>query len=83
MHSAAVALAEVDEQTVISFTNRMSHDQAWFNRVRASKPQTFGDHDDDVQALDPTAAGRACDFCRWQTQTAEDTFGRWAGVFHG
>ena len=34
----------------------------------------------DVQAeaqQDPTEGGRNCDFCQWQSLTAEDTFGRW------
>ena len=40
----------------------------------------------DVQAeaqQDPTEGGRNCDFCQWQSLTAEDTFGRWQNHLDG
>ena len=46
--------------------------QAWYNEARASKPQTFAA----AAVADPTAAGGACDFCRYQELTAEDIWGR-------
>ena len=46
--------------------------QAWYNEARASKPQTFGA----APVADPTAAGGACDFCRYEELTAEDNWGR-------
>lgn len=56
--------------------------QAWFNAARSRKPQTFAigkvpGLTDAVAALDTTggAAGE-CDFCHWETKTAEDVFGR-------
>ena len=32
---------------------------------------------------DPTEGGQNCDFCQWQSLTAEDTFGRWRSHLDG
>lgn len=60
--------------------------QAWFNAARASKPQTFAASDahstlDAVAAMDSTGGpAGSCDFCKWASNTADDTFGRFAAV---
>ena len=70
-----VGLPPDNSQLVLSVTDRVLGAQAWFNAERGRKPQTFGG----VAAAeleDPTDGGATCDFCRWQTMTAEDSFGR-------
>lgn len=48
--------------------------QVWWNAERTKKPQTFAS---DSQALpDSTDNGAKCDFCKWETLTAMDSFGR-------
>jgi hypothetical protein len=61
-------------QLVVSVTNRVTLEQAWFNEVRTRKPQTFTLASSGVQ--DPTQGGLKCDFCQWELLTAEDEFGR-------
>ncbi|GLI67736.1 hypothetical protein VaNZ11_011938 [Volvox africanus] len=61
-------------QLVVSITNTATLEQAWYNEVRTRKPQTF--KEDAACLVDPTDGGRKCDFCNWQTLTAEDTWGR-------
>lgn len=70
-------------QLVVSFTNLVTHEQAWFNSARRLKPQTFRnssqavDVNDEVMAQDTTGgASGTCDFCHWSTNTAADYFGR-------
>lgn len=66
-----------------SYCQHILHVQAWFNAVRASKPQTFtsgcaSSMLDEVAAADTTGGpADTCDFCKWVRNTAEDTFGRW------
>ncbi len=48
--------------------------QVWYNADRGRKPQSFTQ---EPALADPTDGGRTCDFCRWQTLTAVDVFGRW------
>jgi hypothetical protein len=56
--------------------------QAWFNAARSRKPQTFAAGKvrsmlDGVAALDTTGGPKGgCEFCQWETKTAEDIFGR-------
>ena len=61
-------------QTVVSVTNKITYQQAWFNKARTQKPQLFQQPD---VLLDPTAKNQHCDFCQWEDYTAIDTFGRW------
>lgn len=61
-------------QTVVSVTNKVTNQQAWFNKARTQKPQLF--QQPDVLA-DPTAVKQHCDFCHWQDYTASDSFGRY------
>ncbi|DBA75247.1 TPA: hypothetical protein ACH3X1_010538 [Trebouxia sp. C0004] len=60
-------------QTVVSVTNKITHQQAWFNKARTQKPQLFQQPD---ILSDPTVAKQQCDFCHWQDYTASDSFGR-------
>ena len=60
-------------QTVVSVTNKITHQQAWFNKARTQKPQLFQQPD---ILSDPTVAKQHCDFCNWQNYTASDSFGR-------
>lgn len=60
-------------QTVVSVTNKVTQQQAWFNEDRTRKPQLFQQSD---ALVDPTAAKQHCDFCKWQDYTASDAFGR-------
>ena len=60
-------------QTVVSVTNKVTQQQAWFNQDRTRKPQLFQQSD---VLVDPTAAKTHCDFCKWQDYTASDVFGR-------
>ena len=60
-------------QTVVSVTNNITHQQAWFNKARTQKPQLFQQPD---ILSDPTVAKQHCDFCNWQNYTASDSFGR-------
>lgn len=63
------------------FCNRYAM-QAWFNAARSRKPQTFATGrlhglTDAVAALDTTGGpAGGCDFCQWESKTAEDVFGR-------
>ncbi|DBB17222.1 TPA: hypothetical protein ACH3X3_014281 [Trebouxia sp. C0006] len=59
-------------QTVVSVTNKITHQQAWF-KARTQKPQLFQQPD---ILSDPTVAKQHCDFCNWQNYTASDSFGR-------
>lgn len=75
-------LAEDNVQQVISIQNRVTSDLTWWNPARKTKPQNF--KVGGAGALtDPTGGGgpATCDFCGWQTLTAEDTFGRVEGPF--
>jgi hypothetical protein len=49
--------------------------QVWWNEARTKKPQTF--KSESLEVPDSTEGGKNCDFCRWQTMTAADTFGRY------
>lgn len=60
-------------QTIVSVTNKITQQQAWFNEDRTRKPQLFQQSD---ALVDPTAAKQHCDFCKWQDYTACDAFGR-------
>ena len=72
-------LPQDNSQLVLSVTDRVLGAQAWFNAERGRKPQTFaGVAAGELE--DPTDSGATCDFCRWQTMTAEDTFGRCMAV---
>ena len=62
-------------QTVVSVTNKITQQQAWFNKERTRKPQLFQQSD---VLVDPTVARQHCDFCKWQDYTASDVFGRQA-----
>lgn len=62
-----------NRQLVVSVTNRLNGEQTWFNEARTKKPQSFV-HDGEI--ADPTDGGKNCDFCKWDTLTAEDSFGR-------
>jgi len=76
-------VAEKNVQHVISVRNKITGDVTWFNSARKTKPQTFkpGSGALGASSLDPTGGGgpHACDFCAWETLTAEDEFGRIEG----
>ena len=64
-------------QEVLRVQNRVTLQQCWFNSQRTRKPQTFKAAAAAAAALDGAGGGgSACDFCCWQTLTAEDTWGR-------
>ena len=67
-------LTEQNVQTVVSVTNKLSLQQTWFNAARRNKPQTF--QAATPQGHDSTSGGKTCDFCAWETSTANDLFGR-------
>ncbi|KAK3240162.1 hypothetical protein CYMTET_49980 [Cymbomonas tetramitiformis] len=68
-------LAGERRQRVLSVTNVVITQQTLFNEERTKKPQTF--FDTGVGLDDPTSGGgAACDFCQWETLTAEDEWGR-------
>lgn len=76
-HRLPTGVAQDNSQTVLRISNRVTLQQAWFNEARTRKPLTWAAGDADAAALDPTGGGGdACDFCCWQTLTAEDTWGR-------
>ena len=74
VHVTTGLSAELSQtQIVVSVTNKLTQQQAWFNKERTRKPQLFQQNDD---LLDPTVAKQHCDFCQWQAYTASDPFGR-------
>jgi hypothetical protein len=65
-------------QDLISIRNKITSDLVWFNKERLKKPQQFVSSVTKVgQSLSPTS----CDFCSWETMTAQDTFGRIEGEY--
>lgn len=58
--------------------NVYTDDLTWFNAARKTKPQTFSSTVSDVRQLD-SKGPQNCDFCAWETLSAEDTFGRIEG----
>ena len=71
------SVAEDNSQLVVSVTNRFEGHMSWFNGERSRKPQTFiQKHGQDARASDTTGDGVRCDFCKWETMTAVESFGR-------
>ena len=72
-HITGLSAEPSQVQTIVSVTNKITQQQAWFNEDRTRKPQLFQQSD---ALVDPTAAKQHCDFCNWQDYTASDAFGR-------
>jgi hypothetical protein len=73
--ASAGAGARVNEQRIVSVSNRVTLEQAWFNTARTKKPQTFSAPAAKAAVLDPTDGGKRCDFCDWARMTAADPGG--------
>jgi len=65
-------------QNLISVRNRVLSDVAWFNADRVRKPQNFKKKSGKTSAA---TNPEACDFCKWSSLTASDTFGRIEGKY--
>lgn len=65
-------------QHLISIRNKVTSDLVWFNRERVKKPQQFVSSGNTPAQSDGVAS---CDFCSWDTMTAQDTFGRIEGKY--
>lgn len=63
-------------QQLVSIRNNITSDLVWFNPERVKKPQQFVSSPT-KPVMSPAAT---CDFCSWQTLTAQDTFGRIEGA---
>ena len=70
--NGASTLGAVNEQRIVSVSNRVTLEQAWFNTARTLKPQTFRAPAAAAVVVDPTDGGKRCDFCDWQRMTAAD-----------
>ncbi|MEW5307702.1 MAG: hypothetical protein WDW36_010080 [Sanguina aurantia] len=75
--SLKYGLEQDNDQIVITITNRVTLEQASFNKVRSQKPQTFTHAE--PSAPDAVAPRKACDFCDWEELTAQDPWGRIEG----
>lgn len=69
-------------QKVIHVNNYYSLEQTIFNLLRSKRPSSKTNEDtrEYVDKLDAQTR-RACDFCRYKTNTAEDIFGRFVNIF--
>lgn len=65
-------------QHLISIQNKVTSDVVWFNKERVKKPQQFVSSS---RANLHSKGPQACDFCSWETLTAQDTFGRIEGQY--
>lgn len=64
-------------QNLISVRNRVLSDVAWFNADRVRKPQNFKKKKSENVSV--ATKPESCDFCKWPSLTASDTFGRIEG----
>jgi len=70
-------------QMVIQVKNYYSLEQTVFNLLRSKRPVMKTEQDvwDYVSKLN-TETKKACDFCHYATNTAEDIFGRFVSAFY-
>jgi hypothetical protein len=69
-------------QKVIQVNNYYSLEQTVFNLLRSKRPISKANEDmrEYVEKLN-VQTKKTCDFCRYETNTAEDVFGRFVAIF--
>ncbi|XP_065197230.1 uncharacterized protein LOC135828736 [Sycon ciliatum] len=75
-HDAAL-LAELKRQVVFSIFNRYTHESTLFSKLRSKRPGLSSDTDPRAFAEQLARdTEKSCDFCKYKTMTASDSFGR-------